>query len=102
VGLAAWDVLSTTARAFTVSRQKGDGFFTSCAKALGTVVVKSIKTAFLWSLGTAAAWAVGAALSVFALPAIAATILTVLGAAAITYGAHRLMNCVVPDPPCPA
>jgi hypothetical protein len=37
---------------------------------------------------------------VFALPAIAATVLTVLGAAAITYGAHRLMNCVVPDPPC--
>ncbi|MDH4378945.1 MAG: hypothetical protein QE263_03450 [Vampirovibrionales bacterium] len=100
VGLAAWDVLSTTARAFSVSRQKGDGFFTSCAKALGTFIVKSVKTAFLWSLGTAAAWAVGAALSVFALPAIAATVLTVLGAAAITYGAHRLMNCVVPDPPC--
>ncbi len=100
MGLFVFDVFKTSKRAHDVARAEGKSTGQTWFETAKTFVTKGLKSFATWSLGTIAfkgiALAAGTALG---LPAMATSVVAILGAVGAGWVFNNLLNKVVPDPP---
>ncbi len=100
MGLFVFDWLKTTKRAHDVARAEGKSETQTWLETAKTFVTKGLKSFATWSIGTISFKAISLAAGVaLGLPAIATSIVGILGAVGVGWVFNNLLNKIVPDPP---